>query len=248
MTTRLFLFSLLLSLSPYAQSEACFSDHIKQSIEINQRNSKIYAKLTKGASDNVFKQLIAGEKASLKIASSFDKKASSYHEKEIDLFCQEFVDMNSTQIELIKNESIKEEPLTLEYFSFFPTINKAIQTRNDREIRRITLEALKELNQSPKYHCFARHIIESIYRFAYYMPIRKKQSVKRGMKDPSKLMIKVMKLQLMALPFAHHIDKISAPIQKQGVAILCQELPNLINDIDMEELADLKNGNQYGKN
>ena len=248
MTTRLFLFILLISLGPYAQSRTCFSDHIKQSININQRNSKIYAKLTNGASHSIFKKLITGEKASLKIASSIDKKAASYHEKNIDLFCQEFLDMHPSDISRIKKHSIKEDPLKLEYFSFFSQINRAIKSRDERKIRQKTLEALKELNQSPKYHCFARHLIESIYRFAFYMPIRKKQSLEKGMKDPTKLMIRVMKLQLLALPFAHHIDKQSAPIQKKGVPILCQELPKLINDIDMEELADLKNGNQYGKN
>ena len=248
MKSRLFLLFLLISLSSYAQARACFSDHIKQSIKINQRSSKIYAQLTNGASHGIFKKLIAGEKASLKIASTIDKKATSYHEKDIDLFCQEFVDMHPSEIGLIKNHSINEEPLKLGSFSFFSQINKAIKTRDEMKIRQRTLEALKELNQSPKYHCFARHIIESIYRFAFYMPIRKKQSLEKGMKDPTNLMIKVIKLQLLALPFAHHIDKQSAPIQKDGVPILCQELPNLINDIDMEELADLKNGNHYGKN
>jgi hypothetical protein len=58
-----------------------------------------------------------------------------------------------------------------------------------------------------------------------------------------------MKLQLLALPFAQYIDKLSIPIQKQGIPMLCNELPNLIEDIDLEELNILKrHGKNYGQN
>ena len=231
------------------QAKSCFTHHILESIKINQESSKYYKDLSDGKSNKVYKKLIAGEKASLKIAKSIDKKVQTYHQQGIDLLCQEFKDMIPFEPSL-KNPRVPNiNPLSLQYFSFYKKINQAIKTNDENIIRTEALKVLIELHQSPPYHCFTRHIIESIYRFAYYVPLRKKQSEDKNLKDPKKILIKVMKLQLLALPFAQYIDKLSIPIQKQGIPMLCNELPNLIEDIDLEELNILKrHGKNYGQN
>ncbi len=231
------------------QAKTCFTHHIQESIKINQESSKFYRELTDGKSDKVLKKLITGEKASLKIAKSIDKKVQTYHQQGIDLLCQEFKDMIPFEPSLKDPRVPNIDPLSLQYFSFYKKINQAIKTNDENIIRTEALKVLIELHQSPPYHCFTRHIVESIYRFAYYVPIRKKQSEDKNLKDPTKILIQVMKLQLLALPFAQYIDKLSIPIQKQGIPMLCNELPNLIEDIDLEELNILKrHGKNYGQN
>ncbi len=59
---------LFLSTLSKGQANPCFTQHIQESININQESSKYYKKLTDGKSDQIYKKLIAGEKASLKIA------------------------------------------------------------------------------------------------------------------------------------------------------------------------------------
>ncbi len=231
------------------EAKSCFTHHIQESIKINQESSTFYRALTGGESDKVLKKLITGEKASLKIAKSFDKKVQTYHQHGIDLLCQEFKEMIPFEPSLKDPRVQHVDPLSLKYFSFYKKINNAIKTKDENIIRTEALKVLIELHQSPPYHCFTRHIIESIYRFAYYVPIRKKQSEDKNLKDPTKILIQVMKLQLLVLPFAQYVDKLSAPIQKQGIPILCNELPNLIEDIDLEELNILKeHGKNHGQN
>ncbi len=231
------------------QAKSCFTKHIKESIKINQESSKFYKELTDGESDQIYKRLIAGEKASLKIAQSIDKQVQLYHQHGIDLLCQEFKDMIPFEPSLKDSQFPDVAPLPLKYFSFYKQINKAIKTNDENIIRSEALKILNELHKSPSYHCFSRHIIESIYRFAYYIPIRKKQSEDKNLNDPKKILIKVIKLQLLALPFAQPIDRLTIPIQKQGISMLCHELPNLIEDIHLEELNILKkHGKNYGKN
>jgi len=97
------------------------------------------------------------------------------------------------------------------------------------------------LKSQPHYYCLTRHFIESIYRFAHFVPLRRSQAAVRGLKDPTKLMFSMMKIQALGFVGSVGIDLKSQPIQESGVPMICAEMPNLLSDIHNKKLDVLKN-------
>jgi hypothetical protein len=219
----------------------CFQQHIKDSISINKERRKVYAELTDGRSERIFNKLIGYEYVTLVPATYFDLKALPYQKQGMDLFCHEFMSMIRTpefdpNTRIIPQEKFK--PFDWKFYK--DRITAAIAHGSAPEVRQVTLEALIELKSMPNYYCFTRHFIESIYRFAHFVPLRAQQAEEFGLKDPSKMMFNVMKLHTVGIKDCHGIDLWSQPIQMSGIPILCTEIPNLLSDLDVPELEVLK--------
>lgn len=223
-------------LSSYAKSyeKNCFGHHIKESIKINMNRRSIYNELTNGRSNKVFTELLNGEHISLIPALFFDLRARPYQKKGIPLFCYEFMSMNAAP-EFDPNNRIypQEEFEEFGWKSYKARLNYATKNRDLKAIKKISLEAIDELAAYPSYYCMLRHIFESIYRFAYFAPIQEKLALDKGLKSPMHLSLGMIKLQLLAVGSSYKIDKLSAPIQKDGIPLLCSELPQLLNDLDL---------------
>jgi hypothetical protein len=229
LTLTLMTFLALVPVSKASDNIGCFEKHIWQSISINKELKTKYAQATQNKSDKILNQLIAGEKISLIVARKFDYDARIYHMKGIDLLCQEFKDLNNSadissqpSIEPIKPFSWKKHSRSL---------TLAIKSKDISKIQNAATEAIKEIEDQPNYYCFSRHMFESIYRIAYFMNHREEQSKKASLKSPKKMLLQILKLHQISLGFANHIDQLSAPIQENGIKILCNELPNLLEDI-----------------
>lgn len=212
----------------------CFSDHLHESILINSLRSPLYHKLTNGRTDKIFKTLIRSERLSLFFARYFDFKARAYHKAGVPLFCDEFMPMNATsEFEFERRIIPSEEFGYFDWQSYQIRLNKAVKLRDIESIKSISMEAIKSLNDFPSYYCMTRHMFESIYRFAYYAPIQEEASLIHGLKSSMSLSIKAIKLQLRSIDTSYKIDQWSAPIQKEGIPILCAELPRLLDDLDL---------------
>lgn len=230
-----------ISFNGYAQSHQsfCFQGHIKESIAINKDRKKIYSKMTQRKSNRIFNELITYERLTLIPAAVYDLKALKYQRKGIDLFCKEFLPLVQTPVPELK--------IPQETFSLFDwklhkkKILKALNTQDAEKVKEVTLEALVELKSQPNYYCLTRHFIESIYRFAHFIPLRRAQAAARGLKDPSKLMFSLMRIQAQGFLGSVTIDLKSQPIQESGVPMICAEMPNLLSDIHNNKLDVLKN-------
>lgn len=219
----------------------CFGNHIKESISINKERKKVYSELTDGKSDRIFNKLITYEYITLVPAAYFDLKALGYQKNGMDLFCHEFMSMIRTpefnaQTRVIPQEDFK----SFDWKFYKKRVLKAIQNENVDEVKKISLDALIELKSQPNYYCFTRHFFESIYRFAYFTPLRAVQADEMDLKDPTKMMFDVMKLHTLGLKDCHGIDLWSQPIQKSGIPILCSEVPDLMFDLNVPELKAIK--------
>lgn len=219
----------------------CFQEHIKESISINKSRRKVYAKLTNGRSERIFNKLIGYEYITLAPATYFDLKALKYQKQGMDLFCHEFMSMIRTP-DFDPNTRIipKEQFRPFDWKFYKNRITTAIKHDNEGEVKRATLDALIELKSMPNYYCFTRHFLESIYRFAHFVPLRSEQAENFGLKDPTKMMFSVMKLHTIGIKDCHGIDVWSQPIQSSGIPILCTEIPDLLSDLDVPELEVLK--------
>lgn len=226
-------------------SSKCFEQHLRESIEINRIMRDFY--LQNGQEDvrKVYRLLIGGEHFSLLTAKFYDQKAKSYHKQGMDLLCQEYVPMR-LKLPTI-GQSLEEDYQEFNWKKHKKLIASAIKNKNAPNVRKATLAALIELKKQPDYHCFTRHMLESIYRFAYFADVREQQSQKMGIKSPKKMLFQIMNLHNISLWFADEIDELAAPIQKNGYPILCNELPNIIKDLNNPELETL-NRTRYGQN
>jgi len=219
----------------------CFQEHIRESIAINKERKQVYAELTGGRSNKIFNLLISYEYLSLAPATYFDLQALSYQKNGMDLFCHEFMSMVrapefNPEDEVIPREKFK--PFDWQFYK--NRINEALKHQNLSEVKKTSVEALLELKSQPNYYCFSRHLIESIYRFAHFVPLRANQAQEMELKDPTDLMFKVMKLHLLGLKDSYRIDHWAQPIQMNGTPILCSEIPDLLFDLDVPELKELK--------
>lgn len=232
---RLLLPSILFTLTTLAHSgsikQQCFTSHLKDSISINKERKRAYAELTRDLSNKVFNSLLIGEYLSLFPARILDYSARKYHEAGIDLFCDEFIDMEDDLPAPARGLVPNEEWQEFDWKKYKSSVKEAIKNSDSVRVKFLSLIALEELKQYPHYYCMIRHLIESIYRFAHFTPLRMEEAKVAGLPSPEKLMFKVMKLHLLALGSSFKIDVDSYPIQASGIPILCSELPNLMSDL-----------------
>lgn len=231
------------SFAGYAKSYEtfCFQAHIKESISVNKERRKVYAELTDGRSDRIFNKLIGYEYLTLAPATFFDLKALPYQKKGMELFCHEFMDLKRVPDFDPSTRIIPEEIFRPFNWKFHKgRINEALKHGSASEVKKVSLEALVELKGQPNYYCMTRHFIESIYRFAHFVPLRAQEARELGLKDPKKMMFDIMKLHTLGLNDCHGIDLWSQPIQMSGIPILCTEIPDLMSDLELPELEILK--------
>lgn len=210
----------------------CFSEHIRESIHINETRKPIYSSLTNGRSEGIFKLLLTSERFTLPVAKFYDWRAEDFQKNGVPLFCYEFMSMNATPAfnpqELVVP---KEKFVSYDYRPVKQMLLAAIRAKDISEIKLVAYEAVAELEKTPEYHCMLRHMLESIYRFAYFLPKQIEAAESRGLKSPLGMSLEVMRLHALSLGTSNHIDEKSAPIQEDGIPILCSELPRLMDDL-----------------
>lgn len=232
-----------ISLSGFAKSYEtnCFREHILESIAINKERKFAYSQLTEGKSDRIFNLLIGSEYLTLIPATYFDLKARRFQKAGSSLFCQEFMSMNrvgefSAENLIVPKKSRKDFDWQLHKIN----MERALNSHSPDLVRHAAIAALMELKKQPQYYCMTRHIFESIYRFAYFIPLREMEAAELNINPPTGLMMDVINLHLMGIAGSYEIDEWSGPIQESGIPILCSEIPDLIKDIDEDELSLLK--------
>jgi hypothetical protein len=210
----------------------CFAQHIQESIEVNSQRKPFYSKLTQGHSDKIFTELILGENLALPVAKFYDFRARSFQKKGMPLFCHEFLPMNRRPtFRTDQLKPLKEKFVPFKYVSVRHELMKAISKKDNETIKRIAFEAIEDLKSAPGYHCLARHFLESIYRFSYFLPTQIESAQKNNLSSPLGITMEVMRLHALSLNTCSHIDRLSAPIQAMGIPVLCSELPHLVDDL-----------------
>ena len=220
----------------------CFKKHIKDSISINKERKKIYSGLTNGKSNSIYNEFIDFEYLTNVITPIYDLQALPYQKQGINLFCDEFMDLIREPEFDPNNRQIPAEMFQqLDWKYHHKQIAGAIKHEDVSEVKKVTIEALIEIKSLPNYYCLTRHFYESIYRFAHFVPLRVKQAEEKGLKNPTNLMFRMMKLQALGLRGSYGIDVKSSPIQMSGIPIICSEIPALLSDLNNIELDVLRN-------
>lgn len=193
-----------------------------------------YSVLTNGTSNRIYNELILSEKMTLKVAQHFDRQAAAYQDQGMNLFCDEFVKMEEGENR--PNKIPTNQFSTFHWKRHQKIIKSALKLKRPAEIRKAALNALMELKKQPDYYCFTRHMFESIYRLAFFLPLRQEEAKAKNLPSPSHLFYQIMGLHNFSLSFTNHLDHLSAATQEKGIPILCNELPDLLKDLPMKGL------------
>ncbi len=220
---------LLLFLSAPAHA-GYFTQHVKESIVINQERRPIYREITAGKSDRVLSKLISLERQMIPFAIIYDLKAKSFQKSGIPIMKDEFVSMNA-EFDPTVRKFPEVEFENIPWEEYRSDLKDLIRKKDQAGLLSQTLAIVEEMKKQPEYWCLTRHLVESFYRFAYFLPSRVSAARERGVRSPEKLLWDIIDFHLIGFPKFVKIDRLAAPIQKEGIPILCQELPDLLQDL-----------------
>lgn len=209
-----------------------FLDHITESISINSERRPFYKKLSGGKSEAGFRLLIALEILMVPSTWFWDKRCAYYQRNGVPLLKDELVSMNRTP-DFDPEKKVQPGPFPkIPWKSFQKKLSVAIRTEDPSEIVRVARDIILEMSAYPHYYPMTRHLVESIYRFAWFMPVREKEARARGLKNPRSLILSIIRYHLVGFWFFMKIDEASAPVQAQGIPMLTSELPDLMHDLE----------------
>jgi hypothetical protein len=205
---------------------ACFLTHLDEAIALNRERRSRYEALTDGASLAISNRLITTERISRVAAIVMDDRARRWQRRGVDVLCDEFVSMDETPA--FRDHS---EPVPFESFVAQGGAGLALRLGDawlDGGYTGLAAAAEYELEllaDAPSFHCMVRHLLESIVRAANLAPIHVADAAALGLDSPAAISRDFIALQITSLALATGIDEDAAPIQAQGVPIICQDVP-----------------------
>lgn len=220
---------ILLLLISFSAHAGHFTNHVKESIAINKERKVYYRELTAGKSDAVFKKLIFVEHLIVPSARIFDLRASYFQKRGVPVLENEFLPMKVPDTDVRKIPTTEFSPVPWKEYQ--KELRALVKNRDEVRLLSRSLEIINEMKAQPEYWCLTRHLVESIYRFAWFYPARVEAAKGKGVKSPSKLLWDIMDYHLLGFKSFVEVDTLSAPIQKEGITILCSDLPDLISDL-----------------
>lgn len=211
-------------------SHGCFSEHLREAIALNRERREHYATLTGGLSRGVSDLLIASEVLMLPVAAVFDARARWFQRAGIPIMCDDFMPMSDAaplQTERGPRLQVSELVETWDGSLQRDIVLEAYNEEGFGGAARELEAALSVLATAPSFMCMTRHMLESALRAANLAPGYLEASRTRRMAwlGPDDLSRDFLWLQLQALPAAHTLDRLAAPLQADGVGIVCRDVP-----------------------
>lgn len=208
--------------------ELAIRKHLLDATKLNQERIFKYARLSKGASLGLSRELILMEELGLLATIKLDLKASKYIEMGVNVFKDDLVDMALTPDFSPNYQEISHpiEHQTVSINSIKKKWLKLIETDELDKIYAHTLELLDHgLLREKNQNCLTRHFVESIARSLLNLPIHQNKALELGLKDPKPLIISFLKIQIKSLAWAYSLDTRAFEIQKQNIPLFCQDVP-----------------------
>lgn len=213
------------------------SRHLKEAIAINTHRMPLYGELSNGASIPYSKRLIRYEKLLLLSAWFFDRKGDMLQEHGIPYLKAEFVEMSLTPefsttypADINFTQALKKVDIS----SFSSTIKDLIAGSNYTALVDTCEDLLEHLKQQKHVYCMLRHLVESLGRIAYLIPLHQEKCAEKSIKDPTAYSHYLLKSHYWALGKAIQFDEAIEPIQTQGIPLLYQDLPPIEMRADYE--------------
>lgn len=216
--------------APAAEQEQdgrCMERHLREAIGLNRARMPLYDSITGGRSRAISRRLIWSERLALPVAWVMDRRARPWLAQGVRVVCDDFVPMEDTP------EFVGRIPAPPPLSSFVPADPRRIRRAVVRSLRAegfpgasATIEAeLERLAGVPAFHCMTRHLLESMLRISNLAPLHARDAAARGMPSPERLSRTLLDLHLTTLGEAARLDRMAAPLQAEGVPIVCRDVP-----------------------
>jgi len=206
------------------------SRHLKEAIEINKARMPKYGELSEGATITYSKKLIRLEKIALWGAWYFDKRGDALQKLGIPYLKAEFIEMSLTpEFSSSYPEGINyKRPIQkINIHPFSETINADLKSKNYLGITSLCETLLEKLKEQEHVYCMTRHLVESLGRIAYLIPLHQVRCQIVEVKDPTKYSHFLLQVHHWALNQAMLMDESIATIQNKGIPFLYQDFPKI---------------------
>jgi hypothetical protein len=203
--------------------------HLREAAAINKERMPLYDSLTGGRSRGISRRLIWTERLGILAAWYVDWRARPFQRAGIRIVCDDFVPMAHTPA--FQPRAPGPPPSLADFV-------RADASGIRREVERAqrlggwaaasaTLEReIEALAATPAFHCMLRHLLESALRISNQAPLYADEAEARGLAEsPEDLSLALLDLHLLSLGDAAKLDARAAPLQAEGIPILCQDVP-----------------------
>lgn len=210
-----------------APSSRCMEIHLREAAHLNRERMPRYSALTGGRSRGISRRLIWTERLAIPVAWYVDWRARSFLRAGIRVTCDDFVPMAHTPA--FRERMPDPPPLS----AFVPSDPRRIRRTVGAAYRSggfpaasIAIEReIGQLHARPAVHCMMRHLLESALRISNQATVYEAQARERGLRSPAGVSRLMLNLHLSTLGGAAELDRRAAPLQAEGIPIICQDVP-----------------------
>jgi hypothetical protein len=210
----------------FSDVKPCLSDHIYEALTLNQERMPLYSELSQGRSKVVSDRLISMErKLSLKTPLA-DAVAVPFQLAGVRILCDDLIDMAKVPNFKASNGKDSLENFRAPNISEIHSRLKELYRNQDMAgVFAYTDHLVEEELNVPRYNCLVRHMLESIRRVAALAPIHNQKALEKLNTSSLFLSWGAIKTHIGLLVESAEIDKLAAPLQADGLPIICQDVP-----------------------
>jgi hypothetical protein len=219
---------LLLAASPArAQESGCMARHLREAVRLNRERMPLYSELTGGRSRAISRRLIWAERFSMPVAWYVDSRARSFQRLGIPVVCADFEPMDRTPAFRPRIE----DPPPLSAFApadsrrIARAVKRAYDAGGFAGAGAVLEEEINALAHVPGFNCMTRHLLESALRITNGAQRYAADAEARGVASPARLSRALLSMHLTTLGEAARLDRRAAPLQAEGIPIICQDVP-----------------------
>lgn len=234
MILRSLFLSFLVMASFSAQAEAakhsCMTTHMKDAIKINRQRGVWYSELSEGKSEAVTNRLIGMERRLLLGSPAIDLWARPYQKAGVAIVCEDVIDMSRTPQFRRQNPEgrVGKGSYRLVLVDVVhQKLKEKLKSEDFQGMAWLADQYVKQLEKQPRFNCLVRHMLESVRRTAILTPRHEAEALRKGLDSPKALSKLILKSHLDLLSESAVIDKIAAPLQADGIMIVCQDVPHI---------------------
>jgi hypothetical protein len=204
----------------------CLAHHLREAIDQNRARMPLYAAATKGASEPLSRMLIALEETSLVVAPRADEPSAAYHVQGIPLVCDGVVPMSgAASFEALELTGMTEPFAALNGEAIAVEMREALTHGGPEEVAAVAFAWMDRIASTPHRHCLVRHVLESVARIALLAESHVQLARIRKLPSPAGIDDDLIRAHVAGLALSAQLDAKAAPLQAQGVPILCRDLP-----------------------
>lgn len=205
-----------------------FETHVREAIALNRRRSRLYASMTEGQSNIVFRRYIAAERLTLPAAIWFDRAAAPYEHAGVPLLSAVFEPMSSAPaMHMNVLPPRQSDDWSPNAGRMAHSLASAFRRNRFAGVSALADELLNELAVRPWRDCMLRHQVESVLRLSNVSPRNIRQAVESRMESPERLLRRLFWFHLQGVRLAPWLDKPALRLQLLGIPILENDLPSI---------------------